>query len=776
MPQEHKFILEIRSKGFKQTKKETKQVEGSIAALRKQVRQHKRELDKAVVGTKEFKNAQNTLEHSTKQLNTALKKVTKNVAGYSFGAKNMRGVTSGLRRSIGALRNNLLLISFTLGAVVAAISKFVGASRQFEDVKTRLVGLTGSVERAEEAFRIFNKVAATTPFSLADVVEAGAQLKAFGADAEALIKPISDLAAFMGTTAVEAANAFGRAYAGGAGAADILRERGILNIIKSSQGLTDLSKTTLPDFREALISTLSDPIVGIEGSTERLSKTFTGAFSNMGDAMLRASAAFGDLLIDVLNLKESAGGLTKVFSDIANAISDLVDTPIESLKRKFQELGLDTTNLKDGLEELSHANTVLSFDATVEAVEKASMGLRDYDSIMKNFELNKKWTGDTRKFIGTWQDLSDSIKTTQTDLLLMINTAASQKEWKKANKLTNEYRQLEDVLSTFAHLVPEVPTLEEMEIGGDLEVDDDKEIKKRTDKHLNELHRRFAESTKFLAKWRDDQRKIYINYEAFRDQLGKTSLEKAIMKLEHERLLARNAASEMIKDKESLNTKLLEIDETYAQAKDELRTRDSDKETLKMDQMYAAALQQFERMTGSFQKNLDARVSYEISALKETERYKMADTERRKDMERDVKKEFAKQQMILFRFDQASALAHIGMDTAEAIMRAVALIPPSGGFMTPMIATMGAAQAAAVLAQKPPSFAQGGDFITSGPQMIMVGDNASGRERVTITPSEQSQSFSRNLTVNITGNVMSENYTRDQIIPQIRDALRFDLA
>ena len=203
----------------------------------------------------------------------------------------------------------------------------------------------------------------------------------------------------------------------------------------------------------------------------------------------------------------------------------------------------------------------------------------------------------------------------------------------QANKLINQYINLEDILSSFTHLVPGIPALEEMEIGGDLEVDDDKEIKKRTDKHLKEIHRRFTESAKFLTKWRDDQRKIYINYEAFRDQLGKTSLEKAIMKLGHERLLARNAATEMIKDKESLNAKLLEIDETYAQAKDELRTRDGEKETLKMDQMYASALQQFGRMPDSFQKNLDSRVSYEISALKETERYKMADTERRIDME-----------------------------------------------------------------------------------------------------------------------------------------------
>ena len=33
-----------------------------------------------------------------------------------------------------------------------------------------------------------------------------------------------------------------------------------------------------------------------------------------------------------------------------------------------------------------------------------------------------------------------------------------------------------------------------------------------------------------------------------------------------------------------------------------------------------------------------------------------------------------------------------------------------------------------------PSYARGGDFITNGPQKILVGDNPGGRERVTIRP------------------------------------------
>ena len=268
-------------------------------------------------------------------LEQQLQRADKATRGYEKSNQKLRGTTSGLRRQIGALRNNVLLYTFAVGAAVKAVGTLVGASAKFEAVRTRLVGLTGSVDKANKAFDTFNAVAATTPFSLEDVVNAGAQLKAFGADAEALIKPITDLAAFMGTTATEAANSFGRAFAGGAGAADILRERGILNIIKSSQGIADLSKTTLPQFREALISAIQDPVVGIEGSTDRLSKTTTGAISNMGDSYTRLAAVIGDRLKPVTDA--TIKSLTNLAEGTRKAIEGDTRSEVQKLTDRFVE-------------------------------------------------------------------------------------------------------------------------------------------------------------------------------------------------------------------------------------------------------------------------------------------------------------------------------------------------------------------------------------------------------------------------------------------------------
>jgi hypothetical protein len=283
-------------------------------------------------------------KYQAQKANAGIDKTNKKIGG-------LRLSTSGLRRSVGALRNNLLLVSFAFGAVATSMTKLISASTRFESIRTRLVGLTGSVENAQKAFANFNEVAATTPFSLEDVVNAGAQLKAFGADANALIKPITDLAAFMGTTAVEAANSFGRAFAGGAGAADILRERGILNIIKSSQGIEDLSKITLPEFRQALISALQDPVVGIQGSTDRLSKTFEGSVSNMRDALTRLSVSTGDALKDFFQMDKVVAAIGKRASEMAKQIS-LANDPVKALSERIEALGLENEHLAKATEQI----------------------------------------------------------------------------------------------------------------------------------------------------------------------------------------------------------------------------------------------------------------------------------------------------------------------------------------------------------------------------------------------------------------------------------------
>jgi citrate lyase alpha subunit len=60
--------------------------------------------------------------------------------------------------------------------------------------------------------------------------------------------------------------------------------------------------------------------------------------------------------------------------------------------------------------------------------------------------------------------------------------------------------------------------------------------------------------------------------------------------------------------------------------------------------------------------------------------------------------------------------------------------------------------------------------------MIMVGE--AGREHVTITPIDrpESRALKDGMTINFNNAIMSEDFTRDQIIPQIQQAVRMNLA
>ncbi|HPI78691.1 MAG TPA: hypothetical protein PLK80_18315, partial [bacterium] len=78
-----------------------------------------------------------------------------------------------------------------------------------------------------------------------------------------------------------------------AGAADIFRERGIINVIKDFKGIDDLTKLTLPEFRRAMYETFTQNEM-IAGGTDRLAKSWKGMVSNLTDVWDRFQVAIGD--------------------------------------------------------------------------------------------------------------------------------------------------------------------------------------------------------------------------------------------------------------------------------------------------------------------------------------------------------------------------------------------------------------------------------------------------------------------------------------------------
>ena len=70
----------------------------------------------------------------------------------------------------------------------------------------------------------------------------------------------------------------------------------------------------------------------------------------------------------------------------------------------------------------------------------------------------------------------------------------------------------------------------------------------------------------------------------------------------------------------------------------------------------------------------------------------------------------------------------------------------------------------------------GADFITDGPQMMMVGEGAAGtREHVQVTPLDDPNidgPQGQNITLNVSGNVMTDDFVESTLVEKIRESLR----
>jgi hypothetical protein len=321
-------------------------------------------------GHKDLQTAIKTLSQLTGKYNKELKEVKKRsdraqgplmrLAG-TFGLLTTRTQRNSqafgiLSLRLSTIRSKLLLLSFGAGLATGAFTFFttrvVGAAARTEELQKRLSSLYGSLIKGETVFANFTNVAATTPFAIDRIVEAGTQLKAFGLDAEQAIKPTADLAAFMGTDVVDAAQAMGRAFAGGVGAADVLRERGILNLIKEFKGIDDLTKLTLPQFRQAMIETFIDPSAGIAGATTQLALTFSGSLSNMQDALFQTSSALGGFLLGPSG--ETLREITDKLNQATEHLRDMSETPLETVVRKMKQLGINTREYDIALLNIQH--------------------------------------------------------------------------------------------------------------------------------------------------------------------------------------------------------------------------------------------------------------------------------------------------------------------------------------------------------------------------------------------------------------------------------------
>ena len=363
------------------------------------------------------------------------------------------GAFNSVKGSLGGLKNAVFSVQGAIAGIVggAVVGNIVQANRSFQSLQASLITFTGSAEEAAKQFDVLQNFAATTPFSLQEVVGGFNKLVARG-----ITPSIGALTSFgnIASGTGKSLDQFIEAVADAAvGEFERLKEFGIkANVEGDKIKLTfgGVTKTIGKNSQEMLAYLDQLGQTKFAGAIERQSKTLNGAFSNLGDALDKLSVSIGeaglnDFLIDVAKNATSAAGrmgelidrfrkfgelpsVTDVFGGRElgqeERIKDLADA-VEMWQKRLQKYP-NSAKILDELakaqQNLASATAKLQGTRLQEIMNEPLVQLPE--AVVKPAKTNKDWDEEFKK---AWEGL----------------TAAQQANVKLMPQLDKKYQDLE---------------------------------------------------------------------------------------------------------------------------------------------------------------------------------------------------------------------------------------------------------------------------------------------------------------------------------------------
>jgi len=713
------------------------------------------------------------------------------------GAANSSAI---FRREVSKLRNNMLLYTFAIAGSIRVMTSFFRASMEFEKTRARLEGLTGSAEEAARTFEIFNEAAKKTQFGIQQITAAGAQLEAFGINSKATIRILSDLASFMGRDIGTAAFAMGRAFSAGAAASEIFREAGVLNIIKTSQGIEDLTKLTLPEFRVAMMKTFVDAASGIQGSTERIQKTTEGMIMNLQDEFVNLQARIGDTFVPAL--KTVVGALTEFVKSLDTKQVAIMATNITVLTgvlklnsvgflaaaKSARTFGLILLNVVNRLAILAAMNIVVTrlvelaqkFELFGMKAEEATENIVDMDKAEQDMIATlEKATGVAAKRAEANEKIAKSIDQSEQSLAIKLLTMQEETELGKARVrvFMEESRSLtanEVALIRAIEAIKEKnkQAKEEIKLAKEKREQELDESLKRTDDHIKKLHEENRIKTT-LAQVNNEAIIIQQQLDGATDlELEKMQLKDEFMRELAETVGGTGAAYRIYNETVSTSSSLADI---YTEA---LRTNKEG-----TDELAKALLELYQ----------------EKLKLSEAEAQALIDAAAKKKSDQDLAesaRENAKQQRMLASSITlaAGAIKSFGDNSLTAEQKLSKMMQTIGS----LLMMMPGGQVAGSFLQAGSMFIghTGGLIGNNGIQRFAQGGMVQGEDNVPIMAQAgefimrrdavqnigienlhaMNQSGTAPVTVNINGGIVQEDFVRNELMPQIHKSMKNDLA
>ncbi len=253
----------------------------------------------------------------------------------------VQGTVDRLRRSLFSLRGVLL------GLGIGALAKsFITAADQVEQYNLRLVQVIGSQKEANALFEDMREVAKNVAFEFEDIMDATTNLAAATQgsvkDVKQFMPIILDLAATFGLSVQDVTSQIIRMFSAGANAADLFRQRGVLEALGFQAGVSISASAT----RKQLIAAFEDPESIFRGTAAKLSKTWTGLMSMLSDSwfefrnVVMDAGIFNSLkaMASVLDkdMREAVEGVEKGMKDWGETTIVVVEVIAKGLGRIVQ--------------------------------------------------------------------------------------------------------------------------------------------------------------------------------------------------------------------------------------------------------------------------------------------------------------------------------------------------------------------------------------------------------------------------------------------------------
>jgi hypothetical protein len=237
---------------------------------------------------------------------------------------NLSGATS----KLGSIFKGAFSALATIGVTVAlaeVVRSVITTTATFEKLKAVLANTLGSQRAAAEAFDLISKTAATTPFSLDQVTGAYIKLANRGLKpTELALKSFADVAASQGKELDQFVEAVLDATQG---EFERLKEFGI-KASKSGEQITFAFKgikesvENTPEAINAFLIALGQ-VEGVAGSTDSISQTLSGTWSNLGDNAGQLASTLGTILLPVINgVLKGVNFLVTGFNSLLTGIID----------------------------------------------------------------------------------------------------------------------------------------------------------------------------------------------------------------------------------------------------------------------------------------------------------------------------------------------------------------------------------------------------------------------------------------------------------------------